>query len=423
MNMINSQANCNDVNEDGTLTVDQALNNMLNAVTESKATEHIPLIDAYDRILARSIISPIDVPAHRNSAVDGYALRGKDLPIDGEFLSLKVAARVVAGHPYHGSLKSGEAIQIMTGAEMPAQADTVVMLEHIEKNHDAIRLDSRHKKGQNVRQAGEDMQQGQTVLNAGIKLTPPQIGLIASLGLSDVHVKRKPTIAIFSTGDEILNLGDKPQQGCIYDSNRYSLISALKKLGCEILDMGIIPDDPDKIETAFLVAADNADVIFTSGGVSVGDADYTKQVLAKRGHINFWKVAIKPGRPIAFGHLNDTLFFGLPGNPVAVMVTFYLFAVPTIQKLMGLSAPLINPQLKVRCSHPIRKLAGRTEFQRGILSLTGTGEYEVCTTGQQGSGVLRSMSEANAFIILEHDRGAISTGEFVTVQAFNGLFQ
>jgi len=422
MSIINTQANCNDANEDGTLTVDQALKNMLNSVTESKATEHLPLVDAIDRILASPIISPIDVPAHRNSAVDGYALHADDLAVDGSFSSLKVVGRVVAGHPYQGQLKLGEAVQIMTGAQMPTQADTVIMLEHIEKDHDAIRFDSRHKRGQNVRQAGEDMQQGQTVLNAGIKLTPPQIGLIASLGISDVHVKQKPTIAIFSTGDEILNLGDKPRQGCIYDSNRYSLISALKKLGCDVLDMGIIPDDPEKIETAFLVASENADVIFTSGGVSVGDADYTKQVLAKRGHINFWKVAIKPGRPIAFGHLNGTLFFGLPGNPVAVMVTFYQFAVPTLQKLMGLSTALINPQLKARCSQPIRKLAGRTEFQRGILSLTDKGEYEVSTTGQQGSGVLRSMSEANAFIILEHDRGTISAGEFVTVQPFNGLF-
>jgi molybdopterin molybdotransferase len=422
MSTLNVQSSCGDENEHGTLPVDQALQNMLNAVSERTTLERINLTNAVDRVLAEEITSPVNVPSHRNSAVDGYAIMQTDLASDSDIKSLKVIAKVVAGHPYNGPLKQGEAIQIMTGAQMPELADTVIMQEHVEIDDDTIRIDSRHSAGQNVRQAGEDIQFGQIVLNTGIKLTPPQIGLIASLGISEISVKKPLTVAVFSTGDEVLNLGDPPREGCIYDSNRYSMISALKKIGCNVLDMGIIADNPEKLRAAFELAANNADVLFTSGGVSVGEADYTKQVLASVGNINFWKVAMKPGRPVAFGSINDATFFGLPGNPVAVMVTFYQFALPCLQKMMGLTSPLISPSIKAQCSSNIRKLPGRSEFQRGTLSQSDTGKWQVCTTGQQGSGILRSMSEANSFIILEHERSSIKKGEWVTVQPFSGLF-
>jgi len=422
MKPITTSSCCSDENEQGTLTVQQALTNMLGAISETTSYEQIQLVDAVDRILAESISSPINVPSHRNSAVDGYAIMQANLAEENNTSNLKVIAQVVAGHPYEGALKKGEAIQIMTGAQMPDLADTVIMQEHIERDGDSIRFDARHSAGQNVRQAGEDIQQGQTVLSAGIKLTPPQIGLIASLGQSEVRVKTKLSVAVFSTGDEILNIGDAAREGCIYDSNRYSLMAALTKLGCKVLDMGIIPDDPKKLKAVFQLAAQSADIIFTSGGVSVGEADYTKQVLKETGNINFWKVAIKPGRPIAFGNIDDAIFFGLPGNPVAVMVTFYQFALPCLQKLMGLNQPLVNPTIDVKCSHPIRKLSGRSEYQRGTLSQQADGSWLVSTTGQQGSGILRSMSEANAFIILPHERDSVEAGEYVTVQPFIGLF-
>ncbi|ORU92360.1 MAG: molybdopterin molybdenumtransferase MoeA [Cycloclasticus sp. symbiont of Poecilosclerida sp. N] len=443
MSNFNVQSGCGDENEQGTLTVSQALQNMLGAITERRNTEQIHISEAVDRILAQAISSPLNVPSHRNSAVDGYAVLQADLPSGEDTKTLNIIGRVVAGHPYKdelsgkalpsasrkltlcrskGELQQGDCIQIMTGAQMPDLADTVIMQEHVEVTGDSIRLDGRHTGGQNVRQAGEDIQVGQVVLQTGIKLTPPQIGLIASLGIAEIRVKTPLTAAVFSTGDEVLSLGEAAKEGCIYDSNRYSMISALKKLGCNVLDMGIIPDDPEKLRLAFEQAANSADVILTSGGVSVGEADYTKQVLMEAGSINFWKVAMKPGRPVAFGNINDTIFFGLPGNPVAVMVTFYQFALPCLQKMMGLSKPLISPIIKAQCSNTIRKIPGRSEFQRGILSQTSSGEWQVCTTGKQGSGILRSMSEANAFIILEHERTSIKKGEWVNVQPFSGLF-
>ncbi|MBL4744099.1 MAG: molybdopterin molybdotransferase MoeA [Cycloclasticus sp.] len=422
MSTLNVQSSCGDENEQGTLTVKSALKNMLGAVSAKKATEQINLTDAVDRVLAQAITSPVNVPSHCNSAVDGYAIMQADLPAEEQVLSFNIAGRVVAGHPYKGELKKGECIQIMTGAQMPELADTVIMQEHVEVHGNAIRIDARHSARQNVRQAGEDIQQGQIILEPGIKLTPPQIGLIASLGISEISVTTALTVAVFSTGDEVLSISDAPREGCIYDSNRYSMMAALKKIGCQVLDMGIIPDDPEQLRQAFNVAAKNADAIFTSGGVSVGEADYTKQVLSETGSINFWKVAMKPGRPVAFGNIGDATFFGLPGNPVAVMVTFYQFALPCLQKMMGLSTPLISPIIKARCTHSIRKIAGRTEFQRGILSKGEDGEWEVCTAGKQGSGILRSMSDANAFIILEHERSSITEGDWVSVQVFSVLF-
>jgi molybdopterin molybdotransferase len=422
MKTFNVQSSCDDEEQTGTLTVEDALRHMLDAVPERSTTERVHLTQAVDRVLAKPLVSPINVPSHRNSAVDGYALNSSTLPTNLNITTLNVVGKIVAGHPYQSVLKQDEAIQIMTGAQMPEGADTVIMQEHVEIEQNLVRFDSRHSAGQNVRQAGEDIKQGQTVLETGVKLTPPQVGLIASLGIAEVNVKTAITAAVFSTGDEVLSLGQPPREGCIYDSNRYSILSALKKLGCHVIDLGVVPDDPSRLKETFKLASNSADIIFTSGGVSVGEADFTKQVLADAGSINFWKVAMKPGRPIAFGHVNGTTFFGLPGNPVAVMVTFYQFALPCLQKLMGVKNPLITPTLKAQCTKGIRKLPGRTEFQRGILSQSDTGTWQVCTSGQQGSGILRSMSDANAFIILEHDRESISAGEQVIVQPFSGLF-
>jgi molybdopterin molybdotransferase len=422
MKVLNTQASCGDNNEQGTLPVAQAQENILAAVSSCEGVEQINIQQAVDRVLATNIISAINVPSHCNSAVDGYAIKQQDLATGNEIKKLRVIGKVVAGHPFKGSVLTGQAIQIMTGAQMPNDCDTVIMQEHIERHDDEILIDSRHSAGQNVRQAGEDICQGQSVLMAGTALTPPQIGLIASLGISEVHVKTALRVAVFSTGDEILSIGETPREGCIYDSNRYSLIAALKKLGCDVSDMGVIADDPAKLRETFTLASETCDVIFTSGGVSVGEADYTKQVLSETGEIDFWKVAMKPGRPVAFGNIGDAIFFGLPGNPVAVMVTFYQFALPALQKMMGVSESLIAPTTLARCTHPIRKLPGRTEFQRGVLALNKQGEWEVRTTGQQGSGILRSMSDANAFIILEHERGSIKAGEWVVTQPFSGLF-
>lgn len=422
MTTLTVQNSCDDENEQGTLTVNNALQNMLSAVSERTGSEQVHLTSAVDRILDKPIVSPINVPSHRNAAVDGYAIMQADLPASGEIARLNITGRVVAGHPHKGDLQAGDCIQIMTGGQMPDLADTVIMQEHVEVHGNTVHIDARHSAGQNVRQAGEDIHSGQTILQAGSKLTPPQIGLIASLGIAEFQVKTPLVVAVFSTGDEVLSIGDAPREGCIYDSNRYSIISALKKIGCSVLDMGVIADEPDKLRNAFELASKSADVIFTSGGVSVGAADYTKQVLSEAGSINFWKVAMKPGRPIAFGNIDDAIFFGLPGNPVAVMVTFYQFALPCLQKMMGLTTPLITPTIKARCTQSIRKISGRTEFQRGILSKAADDEWQVSTTGQQGSGILKSMSDANAFIILEHQRSSVKEGEWVQVQPFSALF-
>lgn len=422
MSKLNIQSSCDDENEQGTLTVQKALQNMLGAVSQEVGVEQIHLTEAVDRVLAHAITSPVNVPSHRNSAVDGYAILQADLPTSNDIQTLHIVGRIVAGHPFKGPLHKGDCLQIMTGAQMPEQADTVIMQEHVEVKNNTIRLDARHSAGQNVRQAGEDIQAGDVILNAGIQLTAPQIGLIASLGIAEVLVKTPLTVAVFSTGDEVLNIGDYPRESCIYDSNRYSMMAALKKLNCTVLDMGIIADDSKKLQAAFKQAASIADVIFTSGGVSVGAADYTKQVLLETGSINFWKVAMKPGRPVAFGHIGDTVFFGLPGNPVAVMVTFYQFALPCLQKMAGVTQPIITPTIKAQCNESIRKIAGRTEFQRGVLTLDDDGKWRVSTTGKKGSGILRSMSIANAFIILEHERTSVQKGDWVTVQPFSGLF-
>ncbi len=385
-------------------------------------SQQIPIETAKGRCLAEDISSTINVPAYTNSAVDGYALHSSDLPTAGSEQSLTIQTTVFAGQFYEQACKPQHCIRIMTGAAIPTGLDTVIMQEHCTIETDNIRIDSKHQLGQNVRQAGEDIKQGSTVLQAGKLLCPADIGLLASLGMTTIKVKRKLRIAIASTGNEIYSPSATPSKGGLYDSNRYSLMAALDRPDIEIINLGIIKDQESELLAAFNKAADYADVIISSGGVSVGEADFTKTALQAGGQINFWRIALKPGRPLAFGKIKNCTFFGLPGNPIAVLVTFYQLVLPALEKALAITDKPIAPLIKARSLEAIHKKTGRTEIQRGIVSQTATGEWQVKTTGKQGSGILSSMSKANAFIVLEHEQGPINQGDWVNVQLFSGLF-
>jgi len=296
------------------------------------------------------------------------------------------------------------------------------MQEHCQMTTNAIQIDDRHRKGQNVRQAGEDIQQGTSVLKKGKMLSPADIGLLASLGISEIKVRRKLRIAIASTGNEIYSIASVVPDGGLYDSNRYCLLAALDRPDIELINLGIIADKEAELLERFNEAASYADVIISTGGVSVGEADFTKAALQASGDITFWKVAIKPGRPIAFGKIKQSMFFGLPGNPVAVLITLYQFVLPALEKMLGITDKPIAPLIKARSLEAIRKKPGRTEVQRGIVTQTDTGELQVTTTGKQGSGILSSISMANCFIILRHDQDKVKIGDWVDVQLFSSLF-
>lgn len=418
--MIYRQPACTDIFESGLISVEHARESILSRVKHIQDSEYLAIEHAVKRILAEDIYAPLNVPAHTNSAVDGYALHSQNLPKSGE-KQLKVIARVLAGESYSHDIAPGHCIRIMTGAAVPAGLDTVVMQEHVALEADSIRIDSRHKAGQNIRQAGEDIKQGQAILTTGKYLTPADIGLCASIGVSEIKVKRKLRCAIASTGNEIYGLGQQPAEGGLYDSNRYSLLAALDQPGIETINLGIIADDENSLLECFNQASEYADIIISSGGVSVGEADFTKSALQENGEIDFWKVAIKPGRPLAFGKINQADFFGLPGNPVAVMVTFYQFVLPALEAKLGIKQRPIRPSFLAQCTENIRKRPGRTEVQRGIIEQDKSGQWLVKTTGKQGSGILMSMSQANAFIILEHDRESVKAGDWVYVQPFAGL--
>lgn len=403
----------------GLLSVADARARIDALVSPITGTEQLPLRTALGRILAAPIISTMNVPPYTNSAMDGYAMRGADLPASGT-AQLEIIGRAMAGAPYTGSVAAGKTVRIMTGAVIPDGADTVLMQEQVTANATSIEIGSGHRSGQNVRMAGEDMAIGATVLAPGKQLLPAELGVLASLGVAEVRVTRRLRVAFFSTGDELKSLGEPLEAGQIYDSNRYTLHGMLSRLGVEILDLGVINDDRAAIQQAFKDAAAVADVVITSGGVSVGEADFVKQTLDDMGKVDFWKIAMKPGKPLAFGKLGNALFFGLPGNPVSVMATFYQFVQPALQKMMGMSVlPTIS--LQVACDVDLKKEPGRLEYQRGILTSDERGNMSVTTTGMQGSHVLSSMSYSNCFIILPAECTGVRRGESVVVQPFAGL--
>ena len=420
-NKINKEISCMDDFDQNSITTDQALKKIFNAISPIDENEIIPIRDALNRILGENIKSKINVPSARNSAMDGYAINKNDIPVD-KTNTLKIIGKSLAGKPYINSIKKGECVRIMTGAVMPNEADTVVIQEHasISESNTEIIIDNSTQPKANVRQAGEDISVGDIVLTKGKNLTPADIGLLASLGLSKISVVRKLKVAFFSTGDELRSINEKLNDGEIYDSNRYTLHAMLSRLNADIVDMGVVKDNKNLLVKAFDKANGKVDVLITSGGVSVGEADYIKDILQEHGNLNFWKVAIKPGRPLTFGNLGKTLFFGLPGNPVSVMVTFYQFVQPALKKLSGDNANL-PLMMKVPCMSTLKKKPGRIEFQRGIIEKDDDNNIIVKKTGAQGSGILRSMSDANCFIVLSLNSNDTKPGDLVDVQIFHGI--
>ena len=391
--------------------------------------ELVNLDQAINRILAEDLLSPINVPAADNSAMDGFAFNGDCLGNNEAIVSLKIIGTAFAGKPYGGLVGQGECLKITTGALMPNGCDTVIPQEFTESASESTVSFKQNqvKRGENRRLRGEDLQSGKAAIASGRLLRPSDLGLAASLGIASLKVHRKLKVAILSSGDELRPLGQPLDVGSIYDSNRYSLTGLLNRLNIEIIDCGIVRDDPASLKAAFVAAASKADVLISSGGVSVGEADFTKQIMQELGDVGFWKIAMRPGRPMAFGMLKPvngssrkTLFFGLPGNPVAVMVTFYQFVRSALLQLNGASQ---TEQLLTQAiaEAPIRKKPGRTEFQRAIVGRDPDGKPTVKLTGSQGAGILRSMSEANCFVILPHNQGNVAAGDWVDVALFDGL--
>ena len=380
----------------------------------------LPVFEALDRILAEDILSPISVPPHDNSAMDGYAFDSQSLR-EGQALQLRVVGTALAGKAWQGQLAPGDCVKIMTGAIMPAGLDTVVPQEFAQVDGDTVHVPAGVvRAGDNRRLCGEDLMQGRPALQAGTRLTPAALGLIASLGLPEVRVRRRLRVAYFSTGDEILSLGESPREGAVYDSNRYTVYGLLTRLGCEVVDLGVVRDDPVALEATFRDAAARADAIITSGGVSVGEADFTKAMMRQLGDVAFWKIAMRPGRPMAVGRIGSSVLFGLPGNPVAVMVTFLAFVRPALLRMMGARAEAL-PVLRAQSLQALRKKPGRTEYQRGTVSRDAQGQWVVQIIGNQGSGVLRSMVEGNGLIVLHHGQGHVAAGDWVDVLVFDGV--
>ncbi|MFZ3466478.1 bifunctional molybdopterin-guanine dinucleotide biosynthesis adaptor protein MobB/molybdopterin molybdotransferase MoeA [Vibrio harveyi] len=410
------EAACCDTLSPAFLSVAQGQEKILSLVNTVAETEACKIEDAYGRVLADHVVSPVNVPQYTNSAMDGYAIRGDDIERD----NYQVVAEVMAGHAYDQPLEVGQAVKIMTGAPTPINGDTVVMREQATQDGDTVTFNGASiKTGQNVRQAGEDLAIGSDVFTAGTRLASPEMGMIASLGFGEANVFRKLKVAVFSTGDEVQAPGTDQKANSIYDSNRFTIMGMLEKLGCEILDFGILEDNEQLMIEALENASAQADVVMTSGGVSVGDADYIKLALDKLGQIDFWRINMRPGRPLAFGQINDKPFFGLPGNPVAVMVSFINFVEPALRKMQGEQGwkPL---KVSAIATENLRSRQGRTEFSRGIYELDETGRLTVRTTGKQGSGILRSMSEANCLIEISPAVDIVKTGESVTIIPLQG---
>lgn len=418
---ISHQACCAD-EKSHALTVLQAIDKIKAAVPIVQTTEKLALRSSLGRVLAEEITSPLQVPAYTNSAMDGYAIHSRELT-DKTVKTLKIAGISWAGRPLHKVVQPNECARIMTGAMLPEGTDTVIMQEHVEATTEEMKFNAaEHQAGQNVRLAGEDLQIGQTVLHPGRVILPPDLGLLASLGIGEVKVKQRLRVAFFSSGDELRSIGEILQPGQIYDSNRYSLYGMLARLDIDIIDMGVIPDVPEQLRQTLLEASDSADVLITSGGVSVGDADYIKDVLQEVGSVNFWRIAMKPGHPVTFGKIKNTTFFGLPGNPVSLMVTFYQIVQPALRHMQGQrDDPTQFKTLKARCISKLKKKKGRAEFQRGVLAQDEKGEWTVRSSGDQGSHILRSMTESNCFIWLNAEQSKIEIGEWVEVQPYAGM--
>jgi molybdopterin molybdotransferase len=402
------------------LPVDRARAAIRSFLTPIAVNERVAVRASLGRVLGEDIVSPVNVPAHDNSAMDGWAVRGADLAEDGETV-LREVGTALAGRKFDGEVRPGECVRVMTGAVMPPGTDTVVIQEIVRVAGDRVVVPPGQKTGQNRRLAGEDLALGRSVLRAGRLVRPAELGLLASLGLAEGAVRRRLRVAFFSTGDELASIGRALEEGEVYDSNRYTIYGMLARLGADVIDLGVVRDDPAALERALEEASAGADAIVSSGGVSVGEADFTREILARLGEVLFWKIAMRPGRPMAFGRIGGAYFFGLPGNPVAVMVTFYEFVRDALLALAGRTDDFTLPVVRVPCTDALRKKPGRTEFQRGILSRDENGRWTVRVTGSQGSGVLRSMSEANCFIVLEHERGDVNRGDLVSVQLMEGL--
>jgi molybdopterin molybdotransferase len=403
------------------LPVAQAQEFIARLVPRVTAVESTALRSSLGRVLARDIVSQINVPAHDNSAMDGYALRGADLQANGDTV-LRVIGTGFAGQNFSGDVPAGHCVRIMTGALMPQPLDTVVPQEFTKTDGDnAVRIPSGAVcTGDNRRLKGEDLALGSSALRAGRLLRPADLGLLASLGQAEVPVFRKLRVAFFSTGDELRSIGEPLGAGCVYDSNRYTIWGMLQRLGCEVIDLGVVRDDPAALRAAFSDAAASADAVITSGGVSVGEADHTKKIMAELGDVLFWRIAMRPGRPMAIGTIGASILFGLPGNPVAVMVTFYAFVRDALRAMSGMTeaAP---PLLRAACTTALRKKPGRTEYQRGIVTRASSGRWQVAITGSQGSGILSSMSAANGMVVLHHEQGNVNAGDEVDVIPFDGL--
>ena len=410
---------CADDYDPNSMPVDKARELIRRYLEPVVGIEQVNIRAALGRILAKDIVSPVDVPAHDNSAMDGYAVRHADLSAHGE-TTLTVVGSAFAGKPYTGTIGKGECVRIMTGGVVPEGMDTIVMQEHVRAAGGKVTIGTGHRRNQNLRRAGEDLARGGVALARGKLIGPADIGLVASLGIAEAAVFRKLRVAFFSTGDELVSIGAPLGEGQIYDSNRYTIYGMLQRLGVDAIDMGVVRDDPALIESAFREAAGIADAVITSGGVSVGEADFIKDLLNRLGEVVFWKIAMKPGRPLAYGRLGRAHFFGLPGNPVSVMVTFYQFVRDALYVLMGRDPVPALPSLRAVCTSELKKAPGRTEFQRGILTKSAAGDWTVRVTGEQGSGILRSMSEANCFIILPTDQGNVTAGSMVDVQVMEG---
>jgi len=414
-NKIASRPSCADPFEEGMISQSEALERIEARVHPVLACERLPIRECLNRVNNEAVKSPRDVPPQPNSAMDGYAV-GIGSLVEGGIAELDDIGTAFAGTPFTEDCGPGQCVRIMTGALIPAGTDAVIMQEQVEiGDNGKVRIDSDHRSGENIRLAGEDVQQGETVIEAGVRLSPADLGVLASLGIAKLQIKRKPVVAFFSTGDELMSVGTPLEPGMIYDSNRYSLHGMLARLPVDIVDLGVVRDNLDSMREALTSASAQADLVISTGGVSVGEADYIKPALAELGSTEFWKIAIKPGRPLTFGQIGNSIFMGLPGNPVAVMVTFSQFVAPAIEMLSGALSkpPMLFP---ARSLERLRKKPGRTEFQRGVATLDENNRWQVGKTGKQGSGILTSMSRANCFIVLPDDNAGVEAGDEVSIQ-------